>query len=293
MVDKNIFFQQFQINYFDYKQKSLEYLLENHSKLGFENQIIGYSEKDYATAIRSDIRQTYFQAIETVFELFFALLPDENGEISDKIIEKLTLSDLPYSKISKIKETENSLDYLDKINVYYPDKSKSTLWEFIFYFGYWGKTEWKKEMSQSISAIKYTLRQLANEFSDRAEYNSYKHGLRIIPALKTFKVLNAQTNEELTSWDLENSMTFFSFDKKTKESIFTTKNFDSERDIRMTSICSNLIWCMIKSKAVAFNKSKIDENKKIEVLFFGKKEVDEAMETKVKIQNLKYSTKPN
>lgn len=63
MIDKNLFFKQYQINYFDYKQKSLEYLLKNYSQIGLKDQILGYDDKEYITAIRSDIRQTYFQAI--------------------------------------------------------------------------------------------------------------------------------------------------------------------------------------------------------------------------------------
>lgn len=220
-------------------------------------------------------------------------MPDKNGIISDKIIEKITLSDLPYSKISQIRETEKYFDFLDNTKVYYPNKSITSLGEFIFYFGYSSKVEWKNEIAKSLDAIKYTLRLLAKEFSDRTEYNSYKHGLRIIPAIKKFSFLDPKSNKEELSWSLEDSMTFFSFDKKTKEYAYTTKIFDSERDIRMTSVCSNLIWCMIKSKAVAFNQSKTDGHKKTEVLFFGKEEVDAAMTTNVKIQNLKYSIRPN
>ena len=101
MISRDLFFSHFQINYFDYKQCSLRYLLENYSKVGLDKSIFEYQDKDYITAIRSDIRQTYFQAIETVFEVFFALLPDQSGKISDRIIERITLSDLPYSKNRK------------------------------------------------------------------------------------------------------------------------------------------------------------------------------------------------
>src|SRR5690554_6336100 len=115
MINRNLFFSSFQLNYFDYKQLSLKYLLENYSIIGLDKCIIEYKESDHITAIRSDIRQTCFQAIETVFEVLFALLPDKNGHINDnRIIERITTSELPYSKIRDIAQNENALNDLDK-----------------------------------------------------------------------------------------------------------------------------------------------------------------------------------
>lgn len=291
MISKNLFYSQFQINYFDYKQGSLKFLLENYQKVGLDKSIIEYDEKDYLTAIRSDIRQTYFQAIETVFELFFALLPDKNGKVTYQTIEKITLSELPYSKISEIAKNKEVLNYLDDEFIY-PDHTKSTLGEFIFYFGL-HKSNFKIDFPESLEAIKHGLWILANEFSDRREYNSYKHGLRILPALQTLSVCDVDTLEEQITFDLKDSMTFYSYDKKTKETTYTTKVFDSQKDLRMTRVCSNLIWNMIKFRDVSFNGKLKENDCKFAILFFGKEEINEANKTDVKLQDLKFSIKPS
>jgi hypothetical protein len=291
MINSNLFFSQFQVNYFDYKQSSLEYLLSNFPKVGVENQILDYKEKDYINAIRCDIRQTFFQAIETVFEVFFALMPDKKGRINQRIIERITLSDLPYNKINKLIEYEDSLDFLD-LEMEYSNKIPVKLGEFIFYFGLHDQEKFKNDIKESLESIKYALRILAGEFSDRREYNSYKHGLRIIPALQTLSFLNADTMEQTKNWDLNDSMTFYSYDKKTQETSYITKVFDSDRDIRLTTICSNLLWLMIKLRDASFNKSDKEKDREVAILFFSKDKIIEAAKTDVKIQNISISQSP-
>ncbi|KAB2870138.1 MAG: hypothetical protein F9K37_06510 [Bacteroidales bacterium] len=292
MLSPALYFSKFQINYFDYKQNSLKYLLENYTKMGLDKTILEYNDKDYETAIRSDIRQTYFQAIETVFEIFFALLPDSNGKTNDRIIEEITTSELPYSKIREIAQNESYLDFLDK-KIVYSNNITTSLGEFLFYYGLFYMEEISKEFEESIKAIKFALHILANEFSDRKEYNSYKHGLRILPALKELIICDADTMQEEYSWSLKNSMTFYSYDKKTKETSFITKTFDSERDLRMTSICSNIIWNMIKFRDVAYNRDKKSKDYQFAIPIFGINEIKDAIKTDVKIQDIKYSLTPD
>lgn len=292
MLSPALYFSKFQINYFDYKQNSLKYLLENYTKMGLDKTILEYNDKDYETAIRSDIRQTYFQAIETVFEIFFALLPDSNGKTNDRIIEEITTSELPYSKIREIAQNESYLDFLDK-KIVYSNNITTSLGEFIFYYGLFYMEEISKEFEESIKAIKFALHILANEFSDRKEYNSYKHGLRILPALKELTICDADTMKEEYSWSLKNSMTFYSYDKKTKETSYITKTFDSERDLRMTSICSNIIWNMIKFRDVAYNRDKKSKDYQFAIPIFGINEIKDAIKTDVKIQDIKYSLTPD
>lgn len=291
MINTDLFFSQFQVNYFDYKQGSLKYLLNNFAKIGLKKRIIEYNDKDYLNAIRCDMRQTYFQAIETVFEIFFALLPGKNGTIHNRIIERITLSDLPYSKIQKIAESEDSLDFLET-EIIYPDKTVVSLGEFIFYFGLHKQDVFKLEILNSLPAIKYALQVLAKDFSDRREYNSYKHGLRIIPALREITFLNAETMKPVISKKLKDSMTFYSYNKKTEETSYITKTFDSERDIRMTSLCSNLLWTMIKLRDAAYNKSRKEKGSKVAIPFFSIEVIDKIIKTDVDIQNLNYSRKP-
>jgi hypothetical protein len=86
MIDPKIFYSTFLVNYFDYKTTYLKFALKNYKQFHLENIILQYSDKDLHLTIKSDIRQTLFQAIETVFEILFALAPDSDGFTADKDI---------------------------------------------------------------------------------------------------------------------------------------------------------------------------------------------------------------
>lgn len=288
MVDAKLFFSQYQVNYFDYKQCSLKYLLDNYSKVALKDEILDYNEEDYINTIRCDIRQTYFQAIEAMFELFFALIPDRDLKIHQKMLEILTISELPYQKIKDIAENKDLLDFLEDIGLLMSNNEVVKLGEFIFYYGFYNQKQYHESIKTSISAIKYALWILAKEFSDRSEYNSYKHGLRIIPAFRNIYICNSNTNKKVIDIDLKNSMTFYSFDKKNKETSYITKNFDTERDLRMTSLCTGFLWLMVKLRDVSYNK---EEGSKVALLFFNKKNINDAIKTNVKDQDIKYSVK--
>ena len=287
MITTELFYNRFQINYYDYKVESFKYLLENYASLKLNEKIIEYSDSDYLTAIKSDIRQTLFHAIETVFEIFLALCPDENGNETQNIIEKITSSKLPYAKISKFGKSIDSLSFLDS-KVTLSDKSKSILGEHIFYPGI-RKKEFQKKIKISVKAIKYGLHVLAKEFSDRREYNSYKHGLRIIPAFKNFSIFDPENKDRQLNWNLDNTMSFYSYNSKNLEDNYHTKSFDSNRDLKIITFCSFLLWNMIKIRDHIINKSK--EKKGFQAFLFEKKAIDDMIKSDVKIQDLKFTIK--
>jgi hypothetical protein len=285
ITDPKIFYKSFQVNYYDYKQLSLKYILENTDKLNLDKVVLDYNKKDFERAIKSSIRQTYFHAIETLFELIFALCPNQYGLINEvEIIRTISISRFPYKKIEGIAKDEKNLEFLDQ-EIHAGDK-KFTLGHFIFFIGI-TKKEMVKELNDNLEVIKHGLQILAKDFSDRREYNSYKHGLRIMPALKSF-TLASPTNKDLKlTWDLEDSMTFYT-ENKSGELEFITKTFDSDRDINMTSFCSNLIWNIITLRRARFFKDK----QEIPILLFDKDSIDKAQKQNVKIQDLKYKLAP-
>lgn len=290
MINSKLFYQKFQVNYFDYKVGSLNLLLDNPKISELENKIAGYSEMDYKNAIKSDIRQTTYQAIETVFEVLFALVPNQNEKYEDNLMERITLSSLPYDKIRKIGSSKNALNFLDT-EIKYKDNSTSTIGEYIFYLSINKRDEMKKQIHSSIKNIKVGLQIIAKEFSDRKEYNSYKHGLRIIPALKTFTIFENESKEKILDWDLENTMTYFEFDKKTEEMKYVTKGFDTKRDTRIISFCSVLLWNMIKIRDYILNQNNY-KDEKLSVFFTSEETINELNERSAKIGHLTYSKKP-
>lgn len=290
MIDPKIFYSTFQINYFDYKQTYLTHALNNFKEFHQENRILKYSEKDFLLTIKSDIRQTLFQAIETVFEILFALTPDKNGYILDKdILRILSKSNFPYNRISKIAENAKELDFFGK-EILLSNGETALIGEYIFYFGLYSFKKNQDKIKDSIEAIKTALHILAVEFSDRKEYNCYKHGLRIIPAMTAFKLMKSQTKEKIVTWDLSDSMTYYLENDKLNKLEFVTKVFDTERDIKLTRLCSDLLWNIIKIRDVAFNKLIKKEGESLDILFFDKDLVKTANKMNVPIQNLRFTT---
>jgi len=290
MIDPKDFYSTFQVNYFDYKQAYQSYALKNIKEFGLEDKILDYSEKDFRQAIKSDIRQTLFQAIETVFDLVYALTKTRRGKYLDvEILRTLSFPTLYYDRIGKIAKDKLELDFLDK-EVYLEDNISVTLCEYIFYFGAAENQDFRPKIIESLGAIKEALYILAKEFSDRKEYNSYKHGLRIVPALTYFIIQNPTTKKNLGKWDLSDSMTYYSENEKSGKMEFITKVFDTDRDLKLTSLCSNLIWNIIKLRDLAFNKKKPGEIVSLKVILFTKDIVSEANTINTSFQNLRLST---
>ena len=149
-----------------------------------------------------------------------------------------------------------------------------------------------EKANQSIDAIKFGIKIIAKDFVDREEYNSYKHGLKIIPAASELMLADAVTMEIKFRWNLEDSMSFYSKTKDPNELKIKTKLFDTNRDCAMTLFCSNLISNLVFTRQVSmYKEQKIEENKQMAVAFFGKKEIEDCNEMNVEIQDLVYSVK--
>jgi len=283
MIPLKEFYSNFQINYFDYRVNYLQNALENISSIDVSN-IIRSSTDSLKFAIKSDIRQNYFLALETLFTLIFSLCPDKTGKIDDKnILERIIKSKIPSKEVEEIASDEKGLDFLEK-----KIKNKiqiKSLGEYIFYYNV-TDDELSERIPSSLDAIKYGLRVLARDFSDRREYNSYKHGFRIFPYMSNLSMsvsdIEAKENKEI--WDLKDSLTFYSEEKG--EISFITKVFDTQRDIHMTSLCSLFIWNIIKLRDSSFNT-----NEKVEILYFDKEVIIKSHQSNISIQDFTISIK--
>ena len=124
----------------------------------------------------------------------------------------------------------------------------------------------------SVDAIKFGVKIIAKDFVDREEYNSYKHGLRIIPAASELMLADPKTMEIKIRWNLEDSMSFYSKTKNPDELKIKTKLFDTNRDYAMTYFCSNLISNMVYYRQVSMYKEQlVKKNKPVAVAFLEEK----------------------
>ncbi len=256
-------------------------------------------DNDYREAIKrtikSDLRQTYFHAIETFFEILFALDPQNKKNMSpDEILFNMTYSkgSETYDRIKEIANNEESLDFLNK-QIPYLD-NKITIGHYIFYPGIFSKERFPPEVfdqiSESIEAVKHGIKIIASDFIRREEYNAYKHGLRLIPASSKLTLAEAKSMNAMIEWDISDSMSFYIKTQNPDELKVITKLFDFERDYQMTLFCSNMIHCMIFYRRLMYRfKGDKDKFDQIPIFFFGKEPIEECNKANVEIQDLVYT----
>lgn len=298
MFDPTIFYSSYLDDYHKFKAITIKSILDNldtHTKTFFAEDLSGETKEAYRKTLQADLRQTYFHAIETFFEIFFCLNPLNKKFMGDKnIMIALTHSNWreSYEQIKQIATIENALDFLDtEIEMH---NHKVTVGHYIFYYGISSKQKIDEQFSEkllsSMEAIKYGTRLIAKDFIDREEYNCYKHGLRIIPALKELSIVDMNTMEPHIKWSLDDSMSFFLKTKMADEVKISTKIFDPARDFQMTYFCSNLISNMVYYRKMAFETKK-DPKAQMALAFFGKEQVSACNKINVELQNLEYTVK--
>jgi len=252
---------------------------------------------NFKRTIQCELRHNYFHAIETFFELLFALDPRGKKELDDKNVQfNLTNSKwrTTFKKIEKIKEDEQALDFLFEKMTY--GDEQITIGYFLFYTGIQIERfskQFEEELIESIEAIKKTIRIMASDFLDRDEYNAYKHGLRLIPSITELSLLNTNTGKKEMTWNLDESMSFYKQTINPDVLTVVTKVFDSGRDHQMAYLCSNLIHHLVYFRRIAMGIQK-DKNEKYPITLFGKELVADCFKINVSIQDLEFTvTKEN
>lgn len=210
-------------------------------------------DEDFKRVLRTEMHFLYFQMVETLFEIIFANL--KYGY--KNIWFNLTHSDWK-KNYDQIKELGEDSDlFTRKITVSYDEKKHEIpLLKWIFYFIYSPKisdSEWVTNLDQ----IKQLLLIFANDFSDRNEYNAYKHALRFYnSSFSSYIGINGMNNMQMICAS-NDSITYLE-EQTTKEvtkkneaiyRIFiATKPFDFEIDFNRCKIINNLIKNIVDSR---------------------------------------------
>lgn len=248
MTDPKAFYPNYIYDYHVYKVTSLEAMLTNVKEFerGYlSSHIKGFVAEDFQRFVKAEIRMTCFHAIETLFELIFALVPN-GGQMRDRDLWRaLSTSSFKanYERIRQICEQEDGLNFLDQtINL--PSMEDYPLWVHIFYFSHNYKTSQVfKELNESDVAIRIFLKAIAAIFNDRNEYNAYKHGIRALNTMQEFAMADPDGTNPI-SFDLKDSVSFFAIEKDENEVRHETLNirvFNTQRDIQVTLLCAQMI----------------------------------------------------
>jgi len=289
MITAKEFYQGYQADYFAYRQmrlkKELQSLLNNSSTSRID-EIYGYSIDDHIRSIKIDIRQTYFQSIETLFELIFSFVSDGKRLSDGDVLFNLIKRKGHYESIRKYAVDSSGIEFLEQ-TFDFGENGQIPAIQYLFY-GFLKDSQLGGQLSESLNAIKKILKIIAVDISDRKEYNAYKHGLRIFPVNSFFSFHDHKTGDEIIKWDIKDSMSFMERDEKTGRIDVVTKLFDSERDHNLTIMCNNLISNIILIRRISYQEGA----QTVGIVLFKTEDVDKLSKPNVTIQDLKISLEP-
>lgn len=204
----------------------------------------------YVKSLRLEIRATYFQAVETLFELIFSLEPRQNVIDNRHIWYFLSTSKGKdnYKSIEKIASPNTA--FLDRM-INASDTMRIPFSQYLFYFGATDPAA-QEAIRASLDPIKKFIVAFAEEFTDRDEYNAFKHALRILPTLQKVEYLD-QSKKAVLALDMSTSMSYL---QETEQSLsLRTKPLDTLRDMRMSQVCVYLISNIFRSRRAHFTKN--------------------------------------
>ncbi len=209
-------------------------------------------DDDYKKMLRTEMHFLYFQMIETLFEIIFAIAKHDNKNLG----LALTFSNDrqsgfyadTYKQISKLSEISDIFTRKLKTTIEGKEQEISLL-RWIFYFVYPSKMsddEWKYNLDK----IKRLLLLFSKDFSDRGEYNAYKHSLRFYNSNFGLAIGKASGDKMFSLMQSDNAITYL--EEKNGTVRKTTKTFDFEKDTKRCLVIYHLIKNIICTRKYSF-----------------------------------------
>ena len=249
----NKFFKLYQVDYWLYKQSMLKFYLDSYDELKENSQelIKKVDDVDYINMLKLEIHFTYFQMIEALFELIFAVETAYEKKNDEGLWFYLSFSDWGnnYDRIKKISNRNEKILY-KKVET---DNQMSFI-QYVFQFVYDSDLD-STLMEKQIDNIRESLIVFARDFSDRNDYNAYKHSLRLYHSPMKMAVAKEGTKNFEILGQTENAISFLEKDKD--GTIYeTSKGFDPSRDYNMSLLIDLLIKNIINTRRYFYLKEK-------------------------------------
>ncbi|XOB40921.1 MAG: hypothetical protein ACKKMW_02530 [Candidatus Nealsonbacteria bacterium] len=225
---------------------------------------------DFKRTIRTELHFLYFQMIETLFEIIFAISKHDNRDLWVALTfsndRNTPFYSETYKRIEKI--TNSSEIFTEKIKTEIEGKKiEIPLLRWIFYFIYSTRLndgEWKKNLEN----IKKLLLIFAHDFTDRGEYNAYKHSLRFYNAPFAIAIGLTGSKKMHSLGSSEDCITFLEEQKKkngegkmvpTGRILRAQKPFDFQRDYEECILVYVMIKTIIDTRRHTLLEEKIGE----------------------------------
>lgn len=262
------FYREYNFDYWLYKINLLKSTHNNVLSEELKKEIQDFNEEQFKRMLRTELHFLYFQMTETLFEIIFALAKHDNRylwlALSFSNERNSVYFSETYKSISELAESRAKLTTFFKrniITVINGEKTKVPLIRWLFYFIHELDAP-KEDFETSLSNIETLLYRFAKDFSDRGEYNAYKHSLRFYNASHSLTIRAENgIGEAHTLGSSLDSIIFLEEYKKNKEEGLirvaqTTKPFDFECDLNCCFAIYHLIRNLIQSRKHTLLNSK-------------------------------------
>ena len=276
------FYKDYPIDHWLYKANMLKNVIENFDSI--KNVILkdlgDVIEEDCIKMLKAEIHFTLFQMIETLFELIFTLEKRDDRKLWLYLSLSYRTSKAKYKRIEKISKGE--IEFLDN-QIRLPSGKEITLIHYLFYF--WLEELPIKEIKENFEKIKQILIIFAETFTDRIEYNAYKHSLKFFQTSMELEFGELKDNEKFPILNLssDNTFAFLYNDKGQIKKIF--KSFDYEIDFEKIIICHWLISNIINARKRYF----FNRGGKVKLAYFNKENFDRLNKTNYTLHKFEYT----
>lgn len=284
------FYKNFDTDFFLFAQEISRANLENKNLFTSIKEKFNWVEEDsYRVSIKMQIRFMNLLCINTLFELIFNLLPDNDGYIPDKevILRMNRFKELKPFEISNWVNGRKSV--LDKLldTITYKNNEINEVIYHLFYLGQ-PRTE---EVISSVKILIQMLKEMGREISDTSELNSFKHGMRGVIDPRYFKILNNDTGMDLLKFDFKESVSYFTYHNKEKCFSINYSALDSDRDYTLTFFASMFIKSIVTPRKKLFHKN--EKKEEIVKFFFTEEHLEKVVSHNKPYSFLKFSNCKN
>ncbi|MBN1803495.1 MAG: tetratricopeptide repeat protein, partial [Candidatus Lokiarchaeota archaeon] len=221
-------------------------------------------KKQFLNYLQFELHFLKFQIVETLFSFIFALEKGDDIDLWFNLTFPKNISNRSfavYDKISEFKNRWNLEEYLKKeIDL---EQKSIPYWKYVFFY------------DKDISAcgvdpiviennIIILLLQMAQTFSDREDYNAYKHGLRCYSSSMTVSI--KPDNEKIFTQMgfAKNGMNFLTKSKNNGDILInsTFKSFSPKEDLYIIEEASKLLKNIINVR-----KSHFSEEQNVDIYY--------------------------
>ena len=259
----DMFYRSYKPDHWMYRVQLLKTVHDESEQVGpmVSKDLRGFSIDEFKRMLRTELHFLYFQMTEALFELLFALA---RYQLSDLWIvlsfsgnTRSTYYSNTYRKIRALalgQLADPDLRHVRKVRTKNGEEEWSLLRRVIYYGYDFGLTpdQWKANLEN----IESLLKVFAKDFTDRGEYNAYKHSLRLYSHRASLS-LGKEGGPMVGSLRSEDAVTFIEEysdeqDQGSKRNAIraavATKAFDFGRDYRCCVAIYRLICNMINTR---------------------------------------------